>query len=85
MLYRKKEIKKGRGKLQLSSSTKVLVCFLWEMSQLLDTVFNVPQHSEAAGYTLWGKKNTVKWETGNLSCTERFVLLLLKIIPVFYY
>lgn len=37
-----------RGKLQLSFSIKVLGCFLWEMSQLLDNVFNVPQQFETA-------------------------------------
>lgn len=60
----------GRGKLQLSFSIKVLGCFLWEMSQLLETA---------------GKKNTVDQETGNLSCTECKFLLLLKIILVFCY
>lgn len=37
-----------RRKLQLSFSIKVLGCFLQEMSQLLDTVFYVLQHFEAA-------------------------------------
>lgn len=85
MLYRGKKKGGGSRKLQLSFSIKVLSCFFWEISQLLDRVFNVPQHFETEGYALWGKKNTFECKTGNLSCTECFFLLLLKIISAFYY
>lgn len=59
-------------------SIKVLGGFLWEISQLLGTIFNGPQHFEAEGYTLWEKKNTAEQETGNLSNSECFFFLLLE-------
>lgn len=68
------------GKITAVFLHKGFGCFLREMSQLLDTVFNAPQHFEATE-----KKNTVDQETGNLSCTECEFLLLLKIILIFYY
>lgn len=50
----------------MSFSRNILVCFIWEMSQLLGTVFNVPQHLETESYPLLGKQTLTEWKTGNL-------------------
>lgn len=67
-------------KSQLSFSIKVLVCFLQKMSQLLDTVFNVPQHFETAG-----SKILLIREMETFLALNARLLLLLKIILFLYY